>query len=101
AFELFRRAQVEIAVLEVGLGGRLDATNVVAPPHLVATAITSIAFDHQLYLGPTLREIALEKAGIIKPGVPLVVGPLPAEALGAIEQVARERGAPIIQAAPE
>ena len=101
AFELFRRAKVEVAVLEVGLGGRLDATNVVAPPHLLATAITSIAFDHQLYLGTTLREIALEKAGIIKPGVPLVVGPLPAEALSAIEQVARERGTPMIQAAPE
>jgi len=101
AFELFRRANVEIAVLEVGLGGRLDATNVVAPPHLVATAITSIAFDHQLYLGPTLREIALEKAGIIKPGVPLVVGPLPAEARTAIEAVARQRGAAVIQAAAE
>ena len=101
AFELFRRANVEIAVLEVGLGGRLDATNVVAPPHLAATAITSIAFDHQLYLGPTLREIALEKAGIIKPGVPLVVGPLPAEARTAIEAVARQRGAAVIQAAAE
>jgi dihydrofolate synthase/folylpolyglutamate synthase len=101
AFELFRRANVEIAVLEVGLGGRLDATNVVAPPHLVATAITSIAFDHQLYLGSTLREIALEKAGIVKPGVPLVVGPLPADARTAIEQVARERGAAMIQAVSE
>ena len=101
AFELFRRAKVEVAVLEVGLGGRLDATNVVAPPHLLATAITSIAFDHQLYLGTTLREIALEKAGIIKPGVPVVVGPLPAEALSAIGQVARERGARMIQAASE
>jgi dihydrofolate synthase/folylpolyglutamate synthase len=54
AFELFRRAGVDVAVLEVGLGGRLDATNVVAPPSLVATAITSIAFDHQRYLGTTL-----------------------------------------------
>jgi dihydrofolate synthase / folylpolyglutamate synthase len=98
AFELFRRARVEVAVLEVGLGGRLDATNVVAPPHLVATAITSIAFDHQLYLGTTLREIALEKAGIVKPGVPLVVGPLAPEAEAAIEQVARERGAAIVHA---
>ena len=71
AFELFRRAGVEIAVLEVGLGGRLDATNVIEP---VATAITSIAFDHQQYLGSTLAEIAREKAGIIKPGVPMVVG---------------------------
>jgi dihydrofolate synthase/folylpolyglutamate synthase len=101
AFELFRRAQVDVAVLEVGLGGRLDATNVVAPPQLVATAITSIAFDHQLYLGGSLREIAFEKAGIVKPGVPLVVGPLAAEALGAIESVARERGAPVVHAVPE
>ena len=98
AFELFRRAAVEIAVLEVGLGGRLDATNVVGPPELVATAITSIAFDHQLDLGSTLREIALEKAGIIKPGVPVVVGPLDAEPMEAIERVARERGAPVVRA---
>jgi len=98
AFELFRRAQVEIAVLEVGLGGRLDATNVVAPPHLVATAITSIAFDHQLYLGSTLREIAIEKAGIVKAGVPLVVGPLDPEPMEAIERAARERGAPVVRA---
>ena len=98
AFELFRRAGVEVAVLEVGLGGRLDATNVVAPPWLMATAITSIAFDHQLYLGATLREIAREKAGIIKPGVPVVVGPLEAEAADAIEEVARERGAEVVRA---
>src|SRR5262249_16714908 len=77
AFEIFRRAQVEGAVLEVGLGGRLDATNVVSP---VATAITSIAFDHQLYLGSTIAEIAFEKAGVIKPGIPVIVGGLPPEA---------------------
>src|SRR4029077_7697037 len=98
AFELFRRAGVEIAVLEVGLGGRLDATNVVSPDDVVATAITSIAFDHQRYLGSTLREIAFEKAGIIKRGVPLVLGPVDPEAAAAIEQVARERGAEIIVA---
>jgi dihydrofolate synthase / folylpolyglutamate synthase len=97
AFELFRRAAVEVAVLEVGLGGRLDATNVVEP---IATAIVSIAFDHQRYLGDTLREIAIEKAGIVKPRVPLVVGPLDAEAAGAIERVAAERGAAIIGATP-
>ncbi len=92
AFELFRRSQIGFAVVEVGLGGRLDATNVLSP---VACAITSIAFDHQLYLGSTLREIALEKAGIIKPGVPVVVGTLPAEALAAIAEVARNRNAPL------
>ena len=97
AFEIFRRAGVEVAVLEVGLGGRLDATNVVAPPSLVATAITSIAFDHQRYLGTTLREIAIEKAGIIKPGVPVVVGPLDPDAAAAIDDVAVSRGAPVIR----
>ena len=99
AFELFRRADVEVAVLEVGLGGRLDATNVVSPPELLVTAITSIAFDHQLYLGTTLREIAFEKAGIIKPGVPVVVGPLEREAAAAIDEVAASRGAAVIRAA--
>jgi dihydrofolate synthase/folylpolyglutamate synthase len=97
AFELFRRAGVDVAVVEVGLGGRLDATNVIAPAHVVATAITSIAFDHQMYLGTTLRAIAFEKAGIIKPGVPVVVGPLDAEAAAVIEQVARERRAEVIR----
>ena len=99
AFELFRRAGVEVAVLEVGLGGRLDATNVIAPPHVAATAITSIAFEHQKYLGTTLGEIAFEKAGIIKAGVPVVVGPLEPEAAAVIERVARERGAELIRAA--
>ena len=94
AFELFRRAHVDVAVIEVGLGGRLDATNVVAPS---VTAITSIAFDHQLYLGATLEAIAAEKAGIIKPGVPVVVGPLDAAARAVIEQIARTRGARVIQ----
>jgi len=95
AFELFRRAHVEIAVLEVGLGGRLDATNVVSP---VATAITSIAFEHQRYLGNTLREIAAEKAGIVKPGVPVVVGPLDPEADEAIAAIASARGAALVRA---
>ena len=98
AFELFRRAGVTVAVLEVGLGGRLDATNVVMPPDLIATAITSIAFDHQLYLGTTLREIAFEKAGIIKPGVPIVVGPLEPESTAAIDETAAKRHAPVIRA---
>jgi len=97
AFELFRRAEVEIAVLEVGLGGRLDATNIVSP---VVTAITSIALDHQLYLGSTLAEIAFEKAGIIKAGVPVVVGPVDSESLSVIARVANERGAALIRATP-
>jgi dihydrofolate synthase/folylpolyglutamate synthase len=96
ALELFRRAGVEVAVLEVGLGGRLDATNVVSP---VATAITSIAFDHQMYLGSTLAEIAFEKAGIIKPGVPVVVGELDSIAMEVIARIAAGRGAELIQTA--
>jgi dihydrofolate synthase/folylpolyglutamate synthase len=95
AFELFRRAGVDTAVLEVGLGGRLDSTNVVSP---IATAITSIALDHEQYLGSTLAEIAFEKAGIIKPGVPLVVGDLASEAVVVVERIARERGAEMIRA---
>jgi dihydrofolate synthase / folylpolyglutamate synthase len=98
ALDLFRRAGVDVAVLEVGLGGRLDATNVVSRPNVVATAITSIAFDHQMYLGTTLREIAIEKAGIIKPGVPVVVGPLEPEAAAAIDEIAASRGASVIRA---
>ena len=95
AFELFRRAGVEVGVIEVGLGGRLDATNVIAP---VAAAITSIGFDHERYLGTTLREIALEKAGIIKPGLDVVVGELPADALDAVAETAHARGASLIPA---
>jgi len=95
AFELFRRAGVDVAVIEVGLGGRLDATNVVTPE---AAAITSIAFDHEQYLGRSLREIAAEKAGIITPGVPVVVGDVTADAGEAIARVARERGAPLVRA---
>jgi dihydrofolate synthase/folylpolyglutamate synthase len=95
AFELFRRAGVESAVVEVGLGGRLDATNVVSP---AVTAITSIAFDHEKYLGTTLREIAFEKAGIIKQGVPVIVGPVSDEAFDVIAGIARERRAPVVRA---
>src|SRR5713101_5196533 len=95
AFELFRRAGAEVAVCEVGLGGRLDATNVLEP---VASAITSIGFDHQQYLGRTLPDIAVEKAGIIKPGVPVVVGRLDRPAFDAIAAVARRQGAELIEA---
>src|SRR5215475_15110005 len=84
AFEIFRNASVEVAVCEVGLGGRLDATNVLSP---MVTAITSIAFDHQQYLGNTLAEIAAEKAGIIKPGVPIVMGRLEPEAARVIRDI--------------
>jgi dihydrofolate synthase / folylpolyglutamate synthase len=95
-FEAFRRAGVEIAVLEVGLGGRLDATNVVLP---TAAAITSVGLDHQQWLGSTLREIAAEKAGIIKPGVPVVTGAMPDEAREVIVDICLGRGAPLVDAA--
>ncbi|WP_437596521.1 bifunctional folylpolyglutamate synthase/dihydrofolate synthase [Sorangium sp. So ce590] len=91
AFVAFRDADVDLAILEVGLGGRLDATNVIAAP--LCTAITSIAFDHVALLGPTLADIAREKAGILKPGAPVVLGPLDPEADAAIEAVAQAIGA--------
>ena len=98
AFELFRRARTEVAVVEVGLGGRFDATNVI---DALAGAITTIGFDHQQHLGQTLAEIAFEKAGIIKPGMPIVAGWLPAEAMDVVRRVARERSARLIEAAAD
>jgi dihydrofolate synthase / folylpolyglutamate synthase len=94
AFQHFVDTAVDVAVLEVGLGGRFDATNVVTP---MACAITTIALDHQAYLGSTLSSIAFEKAGIIKPGVPVVLGRLDDDAWRTIEQVARERQAPVFR----
>src|SRR6185437_407252 len=88
AFLYFREAGVQHAVIEVGLGGRLDATNVVEP---LATAITSISYDHMQVLGNTLAEIAGEKAGIIKPGVPIVCSAQAPEALETITRVAAAR----------
>ena len=96
AFELFREARVHIAVLEVGLGGRLDATNVVQP---VAAVITSIGLDHQAQLGDTLESVAFEKAGVIKSGIPVVIGDLPVEAQRVVEEVCHERRARLIRAA--
>jgi len=94
AFQHFADSVIDVAVIEVGLGGRFDATNVVAP---MASAVTTIAFDHQEYLGSTLASIAFEKAGVIKPGVPVVVGRLEDEAWQTIEKVARERQAPLVR----
>lgn len=90
AFLAFRRAKIELAVLEVGLGGRLDATNVIPPPRL--SVITRIALDHEDRLGNTIAEIAGEKAGIVKAGAPLLVGPLVPEAEATIVRIAREAG---------
>jgi len=92
ALEYFRDAGCQWVVLEVGLGGRLDATNVVEPQLAV---ITRIALDHQDRLGPTIRHIAREKAGIIKPGVPVVTGERVPEALRVLEARARRLGAPL------
>ena len=95
AFELFRRAGVQIAVLEVGLGGRLDSTNIVQP---IAAAITSIDFDHEQYLGHTLAAIAAEKAGVIRKGIPVVVGPVPTEARDVLVAMCDLVGAEFIEA---
>lgn len=91
AFHLFRRLGVDVAVVEVGLGGRLDATNVVMPEVCV---ITNVALDHAAYLGESLAEIAREKAGIIKPGVPVVTAETDPDIVAILREVARDRGAP-------
>ncbi|MGD8628918.1 MAG: folylpolyglutamate synthase/dihydrofolate synthase family protein [bacterium] len=88
AFEHFVRKKVETAVVEVGMGGRLDSTNVLRPE---VSCITSIGLDHTRYLGRTLSMIAAEKAGIIKPEVPVVCGALPARASETIRRIARSR----------
>lgn len=90
----FSRAKADYTLLEVGLGGRLDATNVSASPKV--TVITPISIDHQQYLGETLEEIAFEKAGIIKRGVPCVVAPQEDAAMAIIEDVAARLGAPLL-----
>lgn len=92
AFTFFARCGVDFAVIEVGLGGRLDATNVITP--LVAV-ITSLSFDHTYLLGDTLADIAREKAGIIKPGVPTVCAPQDPQALTVIQEICEERGSPL------
>ena len=90
----FSQTPADYTLLEVGLGGLLDATNVVDKPEL--TVITPVSIDHTQYLGETLTEIAGEKAGIIKRGVPCIVGPQPDEALEVIEKTAAKLGAPLL-----
>ncbi len=90
----FSRSAADYTLLEVGLGGRLDATNVVHEP--AVTVITPISIDHEQFLGNTLGKIAAEKAGIIKPGVPCIVGPQQDEALEVIEYTAARFGAPLL-----
>lgn len=94
AFLHFAAMRVDVAVLEVGMGGRFDATNVVTPD---ACAITTIGLDHQEYLGSTKEAIAFEKAGIIKPSVPVILGRVEPAPLAVLHRVAEERGAPVWQ----
>jgi dihydrofolate synthase/folylpolyglutamate synthase len=90
----FFRRRCEIAVIEVGLGGRFDSTNVCQP---LVSVITSISYDHTQILGEKLAQIAFEKAGIIKPGIPCVSGVTAPEAADVIEQVSHDRRAPLIR----
>ncbi len=90
----FAREQADYTLLEVGLGGRLDATNVIHDP--AVTVITPVSIDHEQFLGNSLGKIAAEKAGIIKPGVPCIVGPQQDEALEVIEYTAARLGAPLL-----
>jgi dihydrofolate synthase / folylpolyglutamate synthase len=94
AFLAFARTPADAAVIEVGLGGRRDATNMIERP--LSCGITALGIDHQQFLGASLVEIAREKAGIAKAGVPLVVLAQPRAAEAAVQQVANERGAPVL-----
>ena len=93
AFRIFAQACVDIAIVEVGLGGRLDATNVLTP---LVSIITSIGLDHQQYLGSTLADIAREKGGIIKPAVPVVLGKIDQESHDVLYQRARDQDSAIV-----
>jgi dihydrofolate synthase/folylpolyglutamate synthase len=95
AFEYFARKAVDVAIIEVGLGGRLDTTNIITP---VLSVITSIGKDHTDFLGDTLEKIAAEKAGIIKPGIPVVIGETHRETAPVFDRTAREKDAAIFYA---
>lgn len=98
AFRHFAERRVDAAVIETGLGGRLDATNVLRP---IVTVLTTISRDHEAHLGGSISAIAREKAGIIKLGVPVVVGSLVSEAQAVVGQAARERGAKVVRLGEE
>jgi len=98
ALKFFAEQKCDLVVWETGLGGRLDATNIVTP---LASVITNIAFDHQQWLGDTLEKIATEKAGIIKPGIPVVTATDEPSVLAVIEKIAREKNAPLITVAAD
>ncbi|MEO9534387.1 MAG: folylpolyglutamate synthase/dihydrofolate synthase family protein [Crocinitomicaceae bacterium] len=97
AFSVFAKEQVDLAIIETGLGGRLDSTNVLTP---IASVITNIGLDHQQFLGDTLALIAKEKAGIIKPGVPVIVGKKQKETEEVFEQVAQKNNSTLLYAVP-
>ncbi|MBN1416249.1 MAG: bifunctional folylpolyglutamate synthase/dihydrofolate synthase [Bacteroidales bacterium] len=92
AFDYFARQSVDVAVIEVGLGGRLDTTNIISP---VLSVITSIGLDHMDFLGDTLQKVAAEKAGIIKEGVPVVIGETHPETAPVFKRIAQEKNAPV------
>ena len=93
AFAYFADMQVDVAVIETGLGGRLDATNVVQP---VVSVITSLSIEHREFLGETIEDIAREKGGIIKDGIPVVTAVRDSRAYAVLERIARERSAPLL-----
>ena len=93
AFEYFRSENVDIAIVEVGMGGRLDSTNIIAPE---VSVITNIGLDHTQFLGDTLEKVAVEKAGIIKDRVPVIIGETSPETKRVFEEIALERNAPIV-----
>ncbi len=98
AFADFAARGAQVTVVEVGLGGRLDSTNVLEP---VVTAVTNVGMDHTEYLGTTLPEIAVEKAGIAKPNIPFVIGESAGEAAGVLRDVAAGKGARVVDVPPE
>jgi len=93
AFDYFARREVDVAVIEVGMGGRLDSTNIISP---LLSIITNISYDHGQFLGDTLEEIAGEKAGIIKPNIPVVIGETQPESAPVFNRIAQEKEAPIV-----
>ena len=92
AFDYFAKQKVDIAIIEVGLGGRLDSTNIILPE---VGVITNIGLDHTLFLGETLAEIALEKSGIIKPNIPVVIGETHKETIAVFNKIAKEKNSKI------
>ena len=95
AFDCFAKQEVDIAIIEVGLGGRLDSTNIITPE---VSVITNIGLDHTQFLGETLPEIAFEKAGIIKSNTPIVIGEFQEEVFPVFEKIAKEKNAPLFLA---